>query len=93
MIAVEEGVLASNEMAELVSRLQEERSGAVNIVVISYCHQKNTITYLQKTITATALAKHENVASREALQITIQPIRPALSPESRQTLSANSPIT
>jgi len=29
LIAVEEGVLASNEMAELVSRLQEERSGAV----------------------------------------------------------------
>ena len=54
---------------------------------------KNTIIYLQKTITATALAKHENVASRKALQITIQPIRPALSPESRQTLSANSPIT
>ena len=41
MIAVEEGVLASNEMAELVSRLQEERSGAVNIGVISNCHKKH----------------------------------------------------
>ena len=29
MIDVEESVIASNEMAELVSKLQEERSGAV----------------------------------------------------------------
>ena len=29
LIEVEESVLASNEMAELVSKLQEERSGAV----------------------------------------------------------------
>ena len=33
MIDVEESVIASNEMAELVSKLQEERSGAVIIVV------------------------------------------------------------
>ena len=31
--------------------------------------KKNTMIYLQKTITATALAKHEIVASRKALQI------------------------
>ena len=29
MIDVEDSVIASNEMAELVSKLQEERSGAV----------------------------------------------------------------
>ena len=47
----------------------------------------------QKTITLTALANHENVANGKALQITTQPLRPALSPISRHTLSANSSIT
>ena len=42
LIDVEESVLASNEMAELVSKLQEERSGAVTILTNNNHQADNT---------------------------------------------------